>query len=91
MCTVPLSTSESAAKHYSSKIHGKKVERWRQNYITEMEQKRLCQEMVGGVTQESYPGPREKDFSNSPPPPSIEAEEPPMSQPLDPKMIGTKT
>lgn len=99
VCTVPLANSEASEKHYNSKIHGKKVERWRESYKSELQQKRMRMEMENPQIDFSHQmedprlslernGGKVEDSGGPEPEPEPEPE-PPMAQPLDPKMIDS--
>jgi len=97
VCTVPLANVEASEKHYNSKIHGKKVERWRESYKTELQQKKMRLEMENPQMDFSplIEEPRRSQERNcgqiedSQGPTAEPEPELPMAQPLDPKMIDS--
>ena len=67
VCFVPIGSAEQATKHYGGKIHAKKVERWKEQWVAqkriklEAEKKRLTfASMLPAEPEEGWGG-RERE------------------------------
>jgi len=88
VCVVPLSNKEATLKHYSGKIHSKKVERWKESWMSKKKIK--LDNPEPSFPSDIHYGDRVEE--EIPRQNSIEVEEkvmPDLSQPIDPRLIDS--